>query len=621
MTSGQRQFGDCVLDLDRGVLLRAGEEVPLRPKSFEVLRYLVEHPGRLVTREELLDAVWGSVVVTEGSVAKCLIDVRRAIGDEDQRVVRTIPKRGYLFEPDPPAVSPPPLPRPPRWNITWILAGAAIAIAMVLSAWVLTRSGGSPVAPEARVETSIAVLPFADLSIDDSQRHLADGLSEELIHVLTQELPVPVIARTSSFMFRDGRAGVPEIARRLGVTHVLEGSVRRSNEQLRVTAQLIDGATGQHLWSQTYDRAWTDVLALQQDIAHAIAAKLKVSMAQSAKTVAAGVSPAAIDEYLQGQFYYNRREPGDMANALASFQKAVALDPNYARAWASLSATYMLMGYGGEMPRGEALERQLQAAQRAVTLDSTLTDARMRYAAALEDRGETARALAEFSLAARSDPNNVLVLGGRASSLMRIGRIDEAVALARKALRLDPMSIVARANLASYLYNAGQYDEALEQLDTVDRLANPAGLSALGRRNVDYSRILVVKSRFADAQAIVETLPEEADRAYGQALLAIAQGRKADAEPWLERLSSAIDTSTRDPDTTRACTLAFYMAELHGFRGDLDVAFRWLERGTKLARGLYAPGRDDFRYSPFAVAMRDDPRWSAWLRNQPELQP
>jgi TolB-like protein/DNA-binding winged helix-turn-helix (wHTH) protein len=294
-------FGEYTLDLKRGALLRTGADVKLRPKSFEVLRLLIERHGQLVTKEELLNAVWRHAVVTDGAVGQCLVDLRRVIGDESQQFIRTVPRRGYIFDspvvdsedaaqPDNEEAHPSASPRTQSpvslRRRALVRAALAIPIALVL-AWgiwwgVTTRESAD--APLYRnnaqaPHNSIAVLPFIDLSPEQNQQYFSDGVSEEILNLLAQAPDLQVIARTSSFSFKGRNADIAEIAAKLNVAHVLEGSVRKSGSRVRITAQLVDGANSAHLWSETYDRELQDSFAVQSDIAARVSEALKVTLA------------------------------------------------------------------------------------------------------------------------------------------------------------------------------------------------------------------------------------------------------------------------------------------------------------------------------------------------------
>ena len=275
-------FGQFILDVDRGTLLKGDSDIPLRPKCFEVLKYLIERHGILVTKDELMKAVWPNLCVTGGSLTQCLIKIRQALGDTRKEVVRTIPRRGYLFDvpvtiyqPDNNADS---IAiegdlvvgqRPSRWS-KFVAAMLALAIAaiwwQVESNHLIPVTKGKPVPP-----LSIAILAFEDLSTEQDLGFFAEGVSEEVLNQLAQTPELHVISRTSSFVFKGQNLGVEEIAGILHVAYILEGSVRREGNRIRVAVQLVNGADSGHLWSQTYDYTLDNVLSVQRDIADLVA--------------------------------------------------------------------------------------------------------------------------------------------------------------------------------------------------------------------------------------------------------------------------------------------------------------------------------------------------------------
>jgi TolB-like protein/DNA-binding winged helix-turn-helix (wHTH) protein len=285
-------FGAFVLDVDRGALLQDGADVPLRPKCFQVLSYLVEHHGLLVTKDEVLGAVWPGVVVTEDSLTQCLIQIRKVLGDDSRDMVRTVPRRGYLFdvpvtvhEPDKDPIAPGAPDslmsrrRPSRWSVG---AGIILALAIAVNWWnarIQHVEDRTPAYVQASIlPGSIAVLPFVDMSPKGDQEYFGDGISEEVLNLLAQTPDLTVIARTSSFSFKGQNADVKTIARKLNVANVLEGSVRKDGERVRIMAQLVNASNSSHLWSQTYDRTLDDIFAVQSEIAGSVAAVLKVKL-------------------------------------------------------------------------------------------------------------------------------------------------------------------------------------------------------------------------------------------------------------------------------------------------------------------------------------------------------
>ena len=326
----------------------------LDPKVMAVLVLMAEHPGEVMLREDLVSRLWGNVVVTDDALTRCFYELRRHLslagGDERYRdLIETLPKRGYRLHATvrpvvpsaEPAAATDPRPRQ-RWlpvaALAMVLASGAIA---ALFYW---KSPDRTQGPASAATTySIAVLPFLDMSAAKDQGYFSDGVTEEILNRLTQAHNLRVISRTSAFLMRDESLDVPEIAARLGVDYVLEGSVRRSGERVRITAQLIDAATNAHIWSRTYDRGVDDLFAVQDEIATSVAAELQVSLADDGATERPPASVDAHERFLQGQFHYDRRSPGDIELAVQYYKQAVTLDPGYARAWAALAGAYSLL--------------------------------------------------------------------------------------------------------------------------------------------------------------------------------------------------------------------------------------------------------------------------------------
>ncbi|MGQ0383900.1 MAG: winged helix-turn-helix domain-containing protein [Gammaproteobacteria bacterium] len=265
---------------------RAGVEVHLRPQSFDVLCFLAANAGRLVARNEIFAAVWGGTVVTDDSLTQCLIDIRRAIGDGSREVIRTVPRRGYVFElPVQKSGGSPVSPEPAGmiarrlFRYPWVAVLAAPAVVLLVWFSVAPKVVDEPGAAPARAN-SIAVLAFVDMSEGRDHEYFADGVAEEILNLLTRIPELDVVARTSSFSFKGKDTGIAEIGKALDVAFVLEGSVRRSDERVRVTAQLVDAATSTHIWSETCDRNVGDLLAVQGEIAQSVADSLKLTLTQ-----------------------------------------------------------------------------------------------------------------------------------------------------------------------------------------------------------------------------------------------------------------------------------------------------------------------------------------------------
>jgi TolB-like protein/DNA-binding winged helix-turn-helix (wHTH) protein len=629
-------FAGFTLDPARQVLQGPHGEIRLRPKSYALLLYLVHHQGRLVTRQELHDALWGRLAVTDDSLTQCLVEVRRALGDQGRRIVQTVPRRGYLFEAPvmrlpadelqvarsratdsnaeedrgadaaddgevdvPAGGSSPSSPRGALYT-TGILA--IIAVAAMLVVWMAAHrepvAPDSPDAVEQRLPNSIAVLPFVDMSADKDQEYFGDGIAEEILNLLAQSPELKVIARTSSFAFKNRSVDIPTISRELGVGHVLEGSVRNSGNRMRITAQLITAADGAHLWSRSYDRELGDLLGVQREIAAEVAGALKTSLLGDGRSGPV-VDARAYDHFLRGRFLFHRRDPGDLDRAREQFEAAVALEPGYAPAWADLSGVYNAQVYLGEIPREIGLQRRREAAEQALALDPGLPEAHLRAGTVFFDDGDVERARRHLDLARALDPDNPLLLGLTSGFLLAEGRIDEAIQHWDRIVANDPLSRMSRQNRALHLMAAGRLEEARADLLVVRDLGGAAGVP-----DTFLSLVLVLEERHEEALALLGPAPISHDRDVGLALAHRGLGN-------IDEFEAVIAGLQADGSGQAAVALANIRAHL----GEREDAFRWL---TEARARLQGDTRWDSRgwaralhISPFLRPLHDDPRWAA----------
>jgi TolB-like protein/DNA-binding winged helix-turn-helix (wHTH) protein/Tfp pilus assembly protein PilF len=628
-STGRRySFGEFTLDLERGALLRAGTQVDLRPKSFEVLRVLVERHGRLVTKRELLDAVWGRVVVTEGSVAKCLIEIRRAIDDASQTSIKTVPRRGYLFD-EPVAVddggaraallTPPLAAGRPRGGSTarrWML-GAALTVTVALAAsWAVLALRDAPQSasePRQVRAPSVAVLPFVDMSAEREYEYLADGTAEEILNLLAQVPAVTVIARSSSFAFKGRNADIATIAKTLNVTYVLEGSLRKSGNRVRITARFVDATTSAELWTAAYDRELDDLFAVQSEIAGAVAAALRGTLDGSSQLAAS--NGRVYEHYLLGRFLFNRRQPGDVEGAQAAYRQALAIDPSFAKAWAGLAGVYFIQAAESDAPQQQALLTTLRyAVDEALRLDPRLAEAHVRRSGYLWLTGDTSGYEEEIRRAAALAPDDPLVLGALAANAARKQSLDESIALQSRAVALDPLSLVNHVNLGCYLYYAGKFESAEAEWRAALELAGasaPASNEMTRGLATGLAQLEVAQQRSDSALKLVDSwLGAGKERDYSLALIYGALGRTSDADVALARLREA---GSRDEwESVR-------VIEAHAFLGHIDTAFEWLAKAVDQSRDARSrtpamlAWKTELRHSPFVTALREDPRWQAWL--------
>jgi TolB-like protein/DNA-binding winged helix-turn-helix (wHTH) protein/Tfp pilus assembly protein PilF len=616
--SGRPGFtiGELRVDPPGGEVTGPGGTQRLDPKVMGVLVTLAERAGHVVQREELMTRLWPNVVVGDDALTRCLYELRRQLalaggGDEYRAIVETLPKRGYRLNGKVAPLAAPAVPpgsaRVSR-TIAWV-AGTVALMAVALAATLLWRP--SAPGPDAAAQYSIAVLPFLDMSEAKDQQYFADGLAEEIIDRLSQSQNLRVIARTSSFWFRGKDANVAEIARKLDVTHVLEGSVRRSGDWLRVTAQLIATRDSSHVWSTTFERETGDVFAIQDEIAAGVAAALGTAFAPRELPAAAVPGREAHEHFLRGEYLYHRRAPGDIERSVAGYEAAVASSPDYARAWASLAGAYSVLGWQSGSPAPELVEKQRLAAERAVALDPRLAIARIRLAQYFWEAGQPDKARSHRAIAKQLDPGHPIILSWASTDAHERGDIAGAIDSLRRAVEREPVSTLYRNNLAVLLLAEGQLDQALAEFQWVMEL-NPDGQPGA---DTDIVRILVLQRRYAEAKAALADLPEGKRRDHGQALLFHAPSEREQADAAFARLRAdpydgAIEAEVND---------TVQLAEAYAVRGDFAGALTTLQ--SKLDLFASGPGlhpdalwylRHEARVSPFLKPLHGDARWAAF---------
>lgn len=497
------RFAGYTLDLTRGRLRTADRPIELRPKSYAVLAYLVENAGRLVSKEELMKAVWPDVIVTDDSLARCVSDVRAALADSEQCLVKTVPRRGYLFDVpvseadgscDPSssvladALDAATAKRSER-TANWLPVGTAkrsrhlligfgvalLLISITLALALFHRMQST--SPQASDRASIAVIPFSNDG-DPGQGYFSDGLIEDLIASLGRFSGLFVIGPDSAFAYGARHVPAQQAGRELGVRYLLEGSVRRDGNRVRVTAELIEAATGRQLWVESYDRALTAIFAVQDELTQKIVGTLvphvdRVELARALRTPSARLT--AYDYYLRGKALTTMRHGdnrGEMvAEARRLFGRAVAADPSYAPAVQGLAYTYaatflepMRDGlFAGEYRQQATLDRALSLAQQAVELDPYLAEAHATLAWILHWQYRRGEAISEFERALELNPN--LSDGRLAHMLVLDGRAGEAVEYMRRVMRQDPFPPpIYLSYLGNAYYLIGRYEAAFETL-------------------------------------------------------------------------------------------------------------------------------------------------------------
>jgi TolB-like protein/DNA-binding winged helix-turn-helix (wHTH) protein/Tfp pilus assembly protein PilF len=621
---GQLRFGVFGVDLRAGELRKHGLRIRLQEQPLQVLAMLLERPGEVVTREELQQRLWpaDTFVDFDHGLNKAVNKIRDALGDsaESPRFVETVARRGYRFlaevkAPDAtpvrsPELAPPPLPtaefrdRPdlavvpalPKHRLSataWkISAFVLLALIASFATWKLHSRNSPPSAIH-----SLAVLPLESLSNDASQDYFADGMTDELISDLGQIRALRVISRTSVMAYKHARKPLPQIARELNVDAIVEGTVLRSGEQVRITAQLIDATADKHLWSQSYEGELKDTLALQNQVARAIADQIRINLnpqEQAALKIAKVVNPGAYESYLKGRYFWNKRTPDSLKAALAYFNQAIDEDPTYAQAHSGLADTYALLGdwqYAVMTPK-EALPKAKAAAIKALELDSTLSEAHNSLAFCfdafdwdLESAGK------EFQRAIELNPGYATAHHWYAWHLSLLGRYDEAIEEMRKAKNLDPLSLIINADLAELLVIAHFYDESIIQSRKTIEM-DPNFALAHNQLGQAYLQKHMNGEAVAELQKAVElsggspTCIANLARAYS------ASGKTNEAVRLLGDLKNRPNHNYSD---------ASEIAVIYAALGDKDQAMHWLEMGyeERFNPGvLLRPGFDPLRSDP-----------------------
>jgi adenylate cyclase len=467
--------------------------------------------------------------------------------------------------------------------------GANTRAAAPGAAALLVSEGAATAAPE----RSIAVLPFTDMSEKKDQEYFSDGLSEELIDLLTKVPDLRVPARTSSFYFKGQHATIAEMAKALSVSHVLEGSVRKAGNTIRVTAQLIRADNGYHLWSQTYDRDLKDVFKVQDEIAGRVVEELKLTLPAAASASAERTGNAAAhSQYLLGRKFLDQPTPEGFKSAVESFKSAIALDPGYAAAYSRLAmAEANLADVTGD-PSG--LTRATAAAERAITLAPDGADgyyARAHLHANFLWDWDGARA--DFSKALAIDPNNSDTLYGYSELLGTEGKMPEALAQIDKAIRIDPLVATFYSLRARLLFDSGDLSAARDAFQQLLRL-NPAHPHA----NVDLAIIEMLSGRPEQASALLQRPAAPGWRLMGSALVEYSLGHAQQSQ-------QGLDQTIRDA----APFAAYQIASIYAWRGEKNQAFQWLERAYTQHDG----GLTEVKNDPLLASLRADPRYKAFM--------
>lgn len=574
------RFDVFELDIRAGELRKRGVKQRLQGQPLQVLAALLKHAGNLVTREELRVEIWpaDTFIDFDHSLHNAIARIRETLGDsaETPRYIETLPRRGYRFiervDEVKPEVSIPPLRRSRK--------------------------------VEARGIQAVAVLPLEDLSADPGQDYFTDGMTEALITSLAKIKALRVISRTSAMQYKGARKSLPQIARELNVDAVIEGSVLRSGKRVRIAAQLIHAATDQHLWAESYERDFRDILSLQSEIARQIANEVRIVLTPEERArlgSARPVNPEAHELYLKARYYWNKRTEESVKKARSYFHRAIDNDPTYAQGYAGLADCYNILGYYNALPPIEAYPKGKAAALKALELDNSLAEPHATLGVVKRDfEWDWPGAEEEFQRAIELNPGCVEAHHWRSTLLSMLGRHEEALHEKKKALAIDPLSVAIRTDLARMFYFSRDYDQSLEQYRAaLDMDPN------FGWAHLWLAQVYEQKGLFEQAISELETgtrLSCDSTFALGKLGHGYAMaGRCDEAHAVLDQLNTL---------SSRRYVSPYDVAMVHVALQEHDRAFAWLQRAFE-QRSLWL---GYLNVEPQVDPLRPDRRFQELLR-------
>jgi TolB-like protein/DNA-binding winged helix-turn-helix (wHTH) protein/Tfp pilus assembly protein PilF len=606
LLTGRRRairFEDFEVDPASGELRKQGVKIKLQEQPFQALIALIERPGGVVTREELQERLWppDTVVDFDRGLNKAINRVREALGDDAERprFIETLPQRGYRFlaqvesdlPPEPPLSARRALRRRPA-----LAVAAALVVLLVLAIALRLQTAST------RIE-SIAVLPLENLSGNPGQEYFSDGLTDELIGEIARIGSLRVISRTSSMRYKGGaRKTVTEIARELNVDAILEGTVVQSGQRVRITAQLIRARDDRHILSESYERDLVDILALQGEVARAIAGQVQIKLTpaeQTSLTAKRQVNGEAYEAYLRGDFFLHKSLPG-IDKSIGFFLQAIQVDPAQAEAHAGLAEALCYAGIFGLRRSQEAFPAARAAALKALELDPSNAGAHNALGSVKESfEWDLAGAAAEFQRALQLNPSHLLTRLWYAEQMARVGRFDDALAESGRAIALDPVSPGSLTNRAMIFFRAGRFDEAIRTSRQALDL-DPAMVNALWWLGMSYAGA-------RDFPNSIATLTKAAGMTNGTLFLGLlghVYGRAGDRT---KALATLADLTTMAGQGRYVSPMDF--AIVHAGLGDANATFEWFEKACQ--------SRDsrvhELRWMYFD-GMRSDPRYAGFMR-------
>jgi TolB-like protein/DNA-binding winged helix-turn-helix (wHTH) protein/Flp pilus assembly protein TadD len=605
-------FGIFQLDLKARELHKAGVKVKLQEQPFRVLALLVKRAGQVVTREELQQKVWptDAYVAFDQGLNNAIKKVRDALGDsaDSPRFIETLARHGYRFvAPVGPLLQPPSEPSQVHFGQRshWKLALSGLACVSLLAVLANWAWHGSTMRVASSTEKVIlAVLPFDNLSHDPDQEFFSDGLTEEMIAQLGKLNPerLTVISRGSVAKYKDSRLAANEIGRELHADYLVQGSVRRASDRVRITVQLIQARDQTDLWAESYDRELKDILTLQDSVARTIANQIHITLTPGQQTRLRGgkLEPEAYEAYLKGRYYWNKRTADGLQKALIYFQQAINKDPTYGAAYSGLADCNSGLAWHGFKSPAEALPKAEAAALEAIEIDPQSAEAHASLGLVLTHRWDWAGAENEFKQALQLDPRYANAHHWYGDYLSVMGRHDEALVEARRALELDPLNLMIGTWVGRRYYLAREYDLAIEQGRNTEELdANFAAAHLLLGEN--YVQVGMHDQGLAELQTAA-SLSGNSPLYLAQVAVAYASaGKKADALQIVEQLQSISIMQYVSP---------YGLAQIYAALSDKEQTFKWLQ----IAYDDRAVWMSYLAVDPLFDSFRSDQRFQDLLR-------
>jgi len=630
-------FGPFRLDPEQRLLLRDQRPIPLSPKAFDLLLVLVQRRGQLVLKDDLMQILWPDTFVEESNLGQQVFQLRKALGEtaQDSSYIVTVPGRGYRFAQEVRLAA---ADGEQESEEQIVVASRSLARVVIeegspASPWHALTSGAGQIRTRVAVAVTagliiagcvawrlhyrsaqatnpgrvmLAVLPFQNLTGDPEEEYFADGITEEMITKLGQLHPeqLGVIARASVMGYKHGDKRLDQVGRELSVQYVLEGSLRRTADHLRITAQLIRVKDQSHLWAEDYDRQLQDVLSVEDEVAAVVAREIQLRLTPQQRlnlSSARVVNPEAHEAYLKGRFFWNKRTEGGFRKAVEYFNDAIAKDPNYAQAYAGLADAYLLLGGYGFEPQEDTIPSAKQAALRAVQIDDTLAEPHTTLGLVYVAEWNWAEAEKSYKRAIELDPNYSVAHHWHGDGYLAgiPGKTEEMLSELRKAHELDPLSPMITTDLARRLCYAGRCDEGMKLFQEVLKI-DPDFVQA----HYYLSEAYELRGMYPEAIAEVQKInsPDATRYVTGQlGHIYALQGRRREALEVVSRLQQLSQRTYVDPR---------YIANIYVALGEKDLAFVWLEKAYEEHSSTIPGLKTSWVYDP----IRSDPRFADLVR-------